>query len=484
MRVAAANAATLIARRKPDAARIVVYAGPGNNGGDGWAVARSLATAGARVRVSEVAPSATPDACFERDAFRREFPSATDTERAASTPPVDSIAAGAGDVVVDALLGVGGNGPPRGAIADAVAEINCARARGAFVVALDVPSGLDATTGSAENCVLADMTISFATFKRGQLTNRGRCGDIATVDIGIPVEDFDLPQLVGADFVRASVPAIAATAHKGTRGSVAVIAGARGMGGASIIAAIGALRSGAGLVRVVTDDSNFAAVHARVPEALTGSLSDVAGAIVDWADAVVIGPGLGRGDGVRALVESALRAFTGPILLDADALNAFDGDVPALAALVRGRPALITPHPAELARLLGSSVEHVLAERYDIGRELAARLGATVLLKGTPTVVTDPAGERWVVAAGTPALATGGSGDALSGMIGALLAQGVAPTPAAAATAWVHGRAAELTPGVRGFRLTDVLRGLPEAWRVPDQSALRYPVIAHLPAVA
>lgn len=476
MRVAAANAATLIAARCGGGTgggsnTVTVYTGPGNNGADGWAVARSLALSGVRVDVREIVAPGSAEGVAERDAFH---------ECRADIAPHG----GAGRIVVDALLGTGSTGAPRGAIAEAVREINACRDRGAFVIALDVPTGLDATSGEAEGSVRADVTISFGTGKRGTLNARGACGEIVIVDIGLASVSGDLPLLVDGAFVRANTPVIPATAHKGTRGKLAIVAGGAGMGGAAILAAEAALRSGIGLVKVITDERNVGSVHARLPEALTGHLTEATAAISDWADAVLIGPGLGRNHSASALVHDVLASWRGPVVVDADALNVFDGRVGDLARLLSGRPALITPHPEELARLVLRDVKDVLANRFDIGTDVARALGAAVLLKGTPTVITSPGGARHVVAAGTPVLATGGSGDALGGIIATLLAQGCVPAIAAACAAWVHGRAAEFTPGVRGFTLTDVLERLSEAWR-PDRAASpMYPVLATLAAVA
>lgn len=478
MRVAAANAATLIAkliaaRCCDGSSAVTVYTGPGNNGADGWAVARSLALSGVRVSVHEIMAPATAEGVAERAAYRECCPEREQTGTA-------------GHIVVDAMLGTGSTGAPRGAIGAAVRAIAALRHGGAFVIALDIPTGLDTadSDGNSDYCVHADATISFGSCKRGSLSARGPCGQISVVDIGLGQIDDSLPLLVDASFVRSNTPAIPVTAHKGTRGSLAIVAGGPGMGGAAILAANGALRSGIGLVKVVTDERNVGSVHARLPEALTGHLTDAIGSVSGWADAVLIGPGLGRYAAARAVVHEVLESWRGPVVVDADALNVFDGDLGELARLLMGRPALITPHPAELARLVGGSVGNVLANRFDIGIDVARELGATVLLKGTPTVITAPDGARLVVAAGTPVLATGGSGDALGGIIATLLTQGCTPPRAAACAAWVHGRAAELTPGVRGFTLTDVLDRLGAAWQLDQVVPPAYPVLASLPAVA
>jgi NAD(P)H-hydrate epimerase len=263
------------------------------------------------------------------------------------------------------------------------------------------------------------------------------------------------------------------------------------MAGAAILTARAAMRSGVGMVRLVVDPESLPVVQAAEPFALAGAWPDDAGGvereITGWADGVAIGPGLGRGGDARALVDRVLAAWKGPVLLDADALNAFDGDLDALARAAGGRAMLLTPHPAEFARLASTDIAQVLANRFGIGSELARRTGATVLLKGLPTVITAPNGEQLVSAAGTPVLAAAGSGDILSGIAGALLAQMGNALHAGAAAAWIHGRAAELTAvrgsrQVRGITLADVLGRLGSAW--PNEEATsRYPVLFELPPV-
>ena len=470
MRAAAFNAATLITDRYPLEIRrgVTIFTGPGNNGGDGWALATALDSVGLTVHVREIIAARTPDAI---------------AERALALHTMDHDAP-LGGVLVDAMLGTGNTGPLRGAILAATHEIASARLRGSMVISLDLPSGVDSSAGTADESIVADLTISFGTCKRGTLVTRAACGEIVVLDIGLAGgERADLPTLVDASFVRSSTPKIQPDANKGTRKSVAVIAGAGNMGGAAILATTGALRSGAGLVKVITAAENIPSVHARLPEALCAPLSDANAAIADWADAILIGPGLGHDEATKAFIHDVLQRWRGPVVVDADALNAFDGELDRVGEVLRGRPAIITPHPGEMARLTGSNIRSVLARRFDIGLEVAHTIGATVLLKGAPTVVSDAEGQRRIIASGTAALATGGSGDALGGMIAALLAQGCDPSVAACCAAWVHGRAAELTPGIRGYRLIDVLDRLPQAW-ILDTDRIRYPVLATLPALA
>jgi NAD(P)H-hydrate epimerase len=261
------------------------------------------------------------------------------------------------------------------------------------------------------------------------------------------------------------------------------------MAGAAILAARAALRSGVGMVKLIVSHESLPAVQEAEPHALAALWPDTDKAfehdVKSWADAVVIGPGLGRQKPSQELLERALRCWTGPTLLDADAITLFEGRVSALSDRLGARPALLTPHAAEFGRLAGRTVHDVLATRFDVGREISTALRAAVLLKGTPTVITSADGQRLVSATGTPALATAGSGDVLSGIAGTLLAQLGDPFVAGAIGAWIHGRAAERVPAtpegsVRGIALDDVIAELQDAWRF-DERPTRYPVLAELP---
>ena len=477
MQRAGAAAAAVIARRYADALTggVAVHAGPGNNGGDAYVVAAALARTGVRVTLRPWGGEEprTEDARYERS-------------RALAGGPLAE-RAGLERLVVDGVLGTGSSGAPRGWAADAVQAMRAARARGAIVVALDAPTGLDATSGAAPGEVVqADLTIAFGSAKRGLLVGRERVGALVVVDIGLPAAETPL-RLVGAPDPRP----FEAGAHKGTRGKLAVYGGAEGMAGAALLAGRAALRTGAGLVKLLVAPESLAAVQVALPAALAATWpEDEAGLdrhLASWAQVLLLGPGLGGG--ARERCERVLRAWRGPVVVDADALNAFAGDVDALAGLLRGRPALVTPHPLELARLVGATVDEVLDRRFELPREVAARLGASVLLKGVPTVVAD-AERTHVVATGAPALATGGSGDVLGGIAATLLAHAaddavVAAT--AAEAAWVHDRAgamaAERRGGARGATLDDVLDALGDAWPRVAAAPPIYPVLAELPAV-
>jgi NAD(P)H-hydrate epimerase len=479
MRVAGTAAAGEIARRFGTllSRGVAIYAGPGNNGGDAWVVAAALAAVGVPVRVTAVGETRTVDAI---------------AERAAAEPLIGSgeSAPGGEAIVVDGLLGTGATGAPRGAVADAVARIADSRRQGAVVVALDVPSGVDATTGSAEGAVRADLTVTFGTLKRGLTVARGHAGAIIVLDIGLGIHadgDDRAPSLVDAAYVGTRVPRIAADANKGTRRRLAIVAGSEGMVGAALLAAQGALASGIGLVRLFVAPPNVPVVQSTAFESLAQPWpvddASVQHDIEEWAHAILLGPGLGGSADARALVERVLRQTRLPIVVDADGLNAFAGRPAELAALLSGRPAIITPHPGEFGRLVGASIEEVLAQRFEVGQPLAAQLGAAVLLKGVPTVVSG-SDQRMVSATGSPVLAVGGSGDLLAGIVATLLAQTGDPMVSAACGAWVHGRAAEVAGAgrVRGITLDDVVRALPEAWASAVDGD-RYPILASLPAV-
>lgn len=455
-------------------AAVNVFTGPGNNGGDGWVVARALASRGARVFVQEAGELRSDE---------------SKAERALGAPMVTQGESPNARLIVDALLGVGSKGAPRGEIAACIARIASARANGATVVSLDVPSGLDTDTGSASGAVQADLTISFGTLKRGLAIARGNTGRILVCDIGLgePPDD-GTPQLVDAQWVRAHVPRIGPDAHKGTRKKLVIIGGQIGMAGAPMLAARAAMRSGIGMVRLVVARENLSIVQTAVPEALAHvwpeGADEVERVITGWADGVVIGPGLGASYGSRTLIERVLREYRGPVVLDADALNVFAGEAEQLGELIGDRAALLTPHPAEFARMLGVHINDVLARRFGIGVELAQRTRAAVLLKGVPTVVSEASGRRLVSCAGTPVLAAAGSGDLLSGVAGTLLTQLGDANIAGACAAWAHGRAAEIAGRgqVRGVTLADIDSALREVWNEP-LPALEAPMLADLPAV-
>lgn len=476
MRRAGQRAAQCISARFPRCYQegVLIFTGPGNNGGDGWVVAAECAELGIPASVRAATPPRTPDAIWARGL-------------SGETPPtVDGPA-----VVVDALLGTGAAGAPRPEIATAIHEIAALREQRAAVVALDLPTGLDATTGDATVSVGADLTVSFGTIKRAHVIRRDLCGELVVVDIGLGSHtdlDDGAAILIDASWVRARLPIIGARDHKGTRRRLLFVGASPGMAGATILASRAALRSGAGMVRCCAHPASIAPLQSAVPEATAVPWPALDGLpdanVVEWAHALLIGPGLGLTD-ARRHVELWLHAWSGPVVLDADALTAFAADLRSLGALLGSRPAVLTPHAGEAARLLECSAEEVVSRPFDTARALSEQSRAVVLLKGVPTIVATPGGACYVSARGTPALATAGSGDVLAGIVATILAQTGDAGVAAAIGAWAHGRAAELANAarpVRGTVLADVLAELPEVWRLEDD-ALAEGELAWLPRV-
>jgi NAD(P)H-hydrate epimerase len=361
------------------------------------------------------------------------------------------------------------------------------------VVAVDLPSGLDATTGDiGDPCVTADLTLTFGSIKRGHLVARGTCGTIVVLDIGLgtAIPNDTSGRLVDEHWAAVRLPRWDVVAILGRRGLLVMVGGEPVMSGAAVLAARAAARSGIGMVKLVVSRDSLPIVQETEPYALAAAWPEDAAAverdIVSWADAVVIGPGLGRGDESRAVLERVLQTWEDVTLLDADAITLFEGQAERLRDLLANRPCLLTPHVVELSRIAGAPPEAVLVNRFEIGATVAAQLGATVLLKGVPTIVSDHSGDSMISATGTPALATAGSGDVLSGIAGTLMAQIGDPMGAGALAAFVHGRAAERVPsvsGARGITLDDIVGELRNVWDF-DTSPTRYPVLAELPAIA
>lgn len=483
MRAAGTAAAALIAERyarRLDAG-VLVVAGSGNNGGDGYVLAAELAAAGLRVSVLTAGDPKAPDAVRACGGLPGHVPVH------AWVGKRDGRVEGA--LVVDAILGTGATGAPRGAAAEAIEAVRIAAADGVPVVSLDIPSGVDPTTGATPGVfVPADLTITFGTVKRGLLRNRGAAGAIVAADIGLgqATNEPDAPDLIDAAAALDAVPPISADAHKGARRRLLIVGGAEGMAGATILAARAALRSGIGMVKACIEGPSIAPVQTAAPAALTAPWPTSDEGIEDlltWANCVLLGPGLGLSATSRQLAERVLTAWRGPVVVDADALTAFEGNAEGLGRLLAGRHAVVTPHVVEAQRLSGVSAAEIDAGRFEAAAFIASRVQGTVLLKGVPTVVSNGR-STVVVAAGTPVLATGGSGDVLGGIVGTLLAQTGDAMVSAATGAWVHGRAAELAGrgAIRGVTIDDVGDVLRSAWIRPD--APRPPILAELPRVA
>ncbi len=430
---------------------VAVVCGPGNNGGDGFVVARVLRDHG----VDAVAYLAASRAVVKGDAATHLaiLERAGGLVRMIETPSqLDEVAAAiaGSEVCVDALFGIGPVRPIVGHLAQVVAAINGARHR----IAVDVPSGMDSDTGFVGGaCVEAHRTVAMAAHKIALVSAPGfaRCGTIEICDIGIPTGVISTAAvhagLVEEDDVRAWLPKPRALDHKGTRGHALIIGGAPGMRGAGRLAAIAALRAGAGLSTLAAHGGDDLTAADSV---MTKTVSGAIGALIAGKAAIVIGCGLGQDADARGWLREVLAAGV-PAVLDADALNMIAVD-PAVLATAAG-PIVITPHPGEAARLLGTSAKAVEADRLAAARALAQKTRAVVVLKGARTIVCDGTlGDDHcaINPTGGPALATGGSGDVLAGTIGGLLAQGLAAADAARAGVYVHGLAGERLERVHG----------------------------------
>ncbi len=429
--------------------RVVVVCGVGNNGGDGFVVARHLLARGYAVDVHCAAPvvKLVGDARANHDAV------------AGLGVPIEEVGEDLGplraafsraDVVVDALFGTGLDRPVVGVHAAVIEAINHS---GKPIVSVDVPSGLDADTGAPLGAtVRAAMTVTFALHKLGLLTPSGAAlaGRVHLVDLGVPSSLVDRVGhsallLESSDVARAFSPR-KVSAHKGSAGHVAVFAGSRGKAGAALMSARAALRAGAGVVTVATWPESADAIEGRLVEAMTARLErDDLVASVDRVlagkRAVVVGPGFGTDDDARAVVEHILESWQGPSVVDADALALFEGR-PEIFASSRGA-AVLTPHPGELGKLLSTGAAEVEADRFGAIATAVARARSVVVLKGAHTLVGAPDERTVINGSGNPALATAGPGDVLSGILGALVCM-LDPFEAAWTAVHLHGLAADL----------------------------------------
>jgi len=451
-------------------ARVAVLAGGGDNGGDALYAGALLARRGAAVTAITAGPKAHAGGTAElRAAGGRVTPDL------AAAPDLIACA----DLIVDGLLGIGGRGGLRDPFAGLAAAADRARRDGhGTVVAVDLPSGIDADTGAVDGpAVRADVTVTFGAVKPGLLIDpgAGHAGAVELIDIGLG------PYLTGEPAVVASqsgdiaglLPRPGAESDKYRRGVLGLLAGSDRFGGAVVLAAGGALRGGAGLVRVVTGSGAAAAVRQAWPEAVLTVYPDDAGwdliGSVGRVQAWVAGPGMGTGQDAMARLAAILGTDL-PVLVDADGLTILSQHRDLLP---REAPTLITPHAGELARLLGTAAASIEARRLEHARRAAAGLGVTVLLKGSTTVVVGgTGGPAFVNPTGTPWLATAGSGDVLSGLAGSLLAQSLPPAEAGIAAAYLHGIAARLAaaggsedPGEAPIVAHDVITALPAAIR-------------------
>jgi NAD(P)H-hydrate epimerase len=456
--------------------RVVVVCGAGNNGGDGFVIARHLQLLGVDVRIALIG-----------DEDRLAADASVNLERARAVEV--GFESGrwrvpAAGVIVDALFGTGLSRAVEGAAAAAIRRINAGREAhrdSLRVVAVDLPSGLCADTGQVLGvAVRADVTVTIQAPKPALVLEPGRthAGRVIVARIGIAEGDADLPADAEV-WTRAEVgqrlPERPASGHKGTFGHVLVVAGSEGKTGAAALAAQSALRMGSGLVTIACPAGLNDILEIKCTEAMTAPVPDTserafaaaaATPLLELAatrSAIGLGPGIGRSAETMKLIEGLVPKLRKPIVIDADGLFAFAGDPERLAA--RREPTVLTPHPGEAASLLGSSPAEVNRDRPAAARSLAARSNCIVALKGAGTVIAAPDGRVCLNPTGNPALASGGTGDVLTGLVAALLGQGLGGFEAAAIAAFVHGAAADRLAaaiGASGLMAEDLARAVPE----------------------
>ncbi len=457
MKRAGRAAFDLLVERFPVPTLVSVYCGAGKNGGDGYVLA---ALAAQRLIPVQVIQLTAPEKLTGEARQAYEFA----LQEGVKMQPFTQAVAPAAGVIVDALLGIGLRDAPTGEFAEAINQIN---QTGLPVLALDIPSGLNADSGAVAGAVVqAELTIPYIALKRGLVTGRGPavCGELVLANLDIPEPTYDLvspaaERLALNDLLPLLAPR-AADAHKGDFGHVMVIGGDTGYGGAALMAAEAAARTGAGKVSVATRPEHVAAILARRPEIMACGV--VSGQELEPLLArptlLVVGPGLGRSPWSEQMLQQAVKSGL-PLVLDADALNILaEGRV--VPASTKRSNWLLTPHPAEAARLLGITTAEVQADRFAAVRAICDRYNASVILKGAGSLVASANSLIGVVTDGNPGMASGGMGDVLSGILGGLVAQGVAIPDAARLGAVIHACAADLAAddvGQRSLLATDLI---------------------------
>lgn len=477
-----------LVRLFPGAERISVLCGPGNNGGDGLAVARHVLARGTRARVFLAAPADRlgGDAAAELDLCRRLGIAVSQVVEESEVSAFLAVAARS-DVVVDALFGTGLTRPLEGRFAGLVEGLNALTVP---VLAVDLPSGLDASRDEPIGpAVEATATVTFAAPKVAHVFSPAarHSGVLLVSDLGVPSTfvdeaEGDVIYLLEEDEMAALLRVRAPDSHKGTYGHVLVVAGSRGKAGAAVLCCRGALRAGAGLVTAAVPDRLVEVVHGSSLETMTQAVGEAGGERLDasaWGaleaaavgkSALAVGPGLGTASETCEVVRRFVVETAVPLVLDADGLNAFappHGGRPE-ALEERRAPTILTPHPGELARLLDCSTSDVQGRRREVAREAAGRTGAVVVLKGHQTLVADPEGAVSVSTTGNAGMATAGSGDVLTGILAGLLAQGYEAGEAARLGVFAHGLAGDQAAresSEESLTAGDILGALPPTFR-------------------
>ncbi len=444
--------------------RFVVFCGSGNNGGDGYVAARFLHQWGRQVEVIAAASPKTEAA--KRNARALQFVGVKPSQKLRTS-------LGVGDVVVDCLLGTGLRDAPRADIAKAIRTTNLLRRQGARVVSADVPSGIASDSATLlKPAVVADVTVAFGFYKKAHWSGvLQTVGKVELVPLGIPdglaspaAKAFVLEE---NDVVRQLEPR-AQSSHKGTYGHVLIVAGQPGQAGAAALSARAAIRSGAGVVTVASSSQVLDVVMAQVPEAMGVAIDhdkvDFA-ALLKNKSAVLVGPGLGTSDRAMQWLTALIDAARVPCVIDADGLNLLALN-PHLLKRKR-TPLILTPHPGEMARLVGERSSAVQQHRLEVASQFAVSRDVTVVLKGAHTLTATSKGLLFVNPTGNPGMATGGSGDVLAGMIVALVSQTAAPEAAAWVGAFAHGLAGDVAAqqqGALGLCASDIVNSLGTVW--------------------
>ncbi|MEW5796251.1 MAG: NAD(P)H-hydrate dehydratase [Candidatus Zixiibacteriota bacterium] len=468
---------------RPESAHVCVFCGKGNNGGDGFVIARHLAQSGVDVQIFFIGPARELSADARLNFDRAEDLKLTMTEVKSTADLPEMLEC---DLAVDAVFGTGFSGAPRGIAADIIGYINDL---GTIIVAVDLPSGLNSDTGDCEGAVIeADYTYTLALPKFGLFLSPGReaSGDVEIIPIGIPddvIAKFNLRiSLATIEWVSSILPPRKPDGHKGDFGRVLTVAGSTGMTGAAAMVALSSLRAGCGLAKLACPKSTQPVLAAKLTEVMTRPMPDVRNKgvfalrglgeirqLIAEHDSVILGPGIGRHHETSELMRRLVAGLDKPAIIDADGLNAFEGHVDILCECKA--PLVLTPHPGEFTRLCGSTppTEREIEARAEAAIRFAIDHSVVVVLKGSPTVTAAPDGRCCLNPTGNHGMATGGSGDVLSGIIGTLLAQCDDPFEAAGAGVFIHGLAGDLaadkfTP--RAMIAGDMIDFLPEVFEV------------------
>ena len=458
--------------------RVTIFCGKGNNGGDGMVICRLLREAGAWCETYLLGQPADlrGDAAANYELLVKLGAQVTSITENSAPPSLRGV-----DFAIDALLGTGVRGPLQGLLARVVDHIN---ASGIPVLAVDLPTGMNADNGAVEGpCIRAHLTVTIGARKTGLLFSPARefAGEVHVADIGFPRMAFEAAlssrcHLLAGPTMAQWLPQREPTAFKNRVGQILVVAGSRGFGGAGRMTATSALRAGAGLVVLAAPESLITALESATAEVIKHPLPEKDGALAPgvfghlqermrWAEVLAIGPGLGTSPGAAEMVRALVAEFKGTVVLDADGLNVMAGELET----IRKSPAqiVLTPHPGELSRLVSVDKSELKEAPLEVARRVAQDLGHVLVLKGAPTIVALPSGELMINSTGNAGMATGGSGDVLTGIIAGLAGQGLPPGMAAGLGVYLHGLAGDMARdklGMWSMIAGDILEAVPEAF--------------------